>query len=203
MVTSETAMTRFLLFFATGNSHKVAEVKSLLSGYPLILHHLPVKGVEIQADTVAAIAEASALNAAKATGLPLIVEDTGLFIDALTGFPGPYASYVQTTIGNAGILRLLDGVTTRMAEFRSTVAFCDPHGQPVSFTGVVAGCITRCERGRRGFGFDPIFEPTEGGGRTLAEMKMAAKNMISHRGKAIRAFVEWYEEHCTRLLKTL
>jgi XTP/dITP diphosphohydrolase len=203
MVTSDTAMTWYLLFFATGNPHKVAEVKSLLSAYPLILLHLPVKGTEIQADTVTAIAEASARNAARTTGLPLIVEDTGLFIDALTGFPGPYASYVQTTIGNTGVLKLLDGVVTRTAEFRSTVAFCEPHGQPVSFTGVVEGRITRRGRGRLGFGFDPIFEPTGGGGRTLAEMEMAVKNRVSHRGLAVRAFAEWYVERCTRPLKPL
>jgi XTP/dITP diphosphohydrolase len=197
LVTSDTAVTQYLLFFATGNPHKVAEVTRVLSEYPLILHPLPVKGAEIQADTVTAIAKASAVNAARTTDLPLIVEDTGLFIDALTGFPGPYASYVQATIGNAGVLRLLDGVATRTATFRSTVAFCEPHGRPVSFTGVAEGRIARRVRGRHGFGFDPIFEPTGGEGRTLAEMEMAAKNRVSHRGRAVRAFAEWYVERCT------
>lgn len=203
MVPADPAATRHLLFFATGNPHKVAEVTRLLSTYPLILHQLPVKGAEIQADTVTAIAEASARAAARAAGLPLIVEDSGLFIDALTGFPGPYASYVLATIGNAGVLRLLEGVAARTAEFRSTVAFCEPHGQPVSFTGVIEGRIARRGRGRFGFGFDPIFEPTGGGGRTLAEMGMAAKNRVSHRGHAVRAFAEWYLGRCAHPLKPL
>ena len=149
------------------------------------------------------LSQARPRRAARATGLPLIVEDTGLFIDALTGFPGPYAAYVLNTIGNAGILQLLDGFTSRTAEFRSTVAFCEPHGHPVSFNGIVEGRIALQGRGRHGFGFDPIFEPMGSDGRTLAEMEMAEKNQVSHRGRAVRAFAEWYVGRCSHPFKTL
>ena len=192
---SKTQKKSFSLLFATGNPHKVEEVKLILGDYPIEIKCADVKGREIQAETVEEIAEASALQAFKKIGKPLFVEDTGLFIEALSGFPGPFASYVHRTIGIAGVLKLLKGVADRRAEFRSAVAFCASEVKPVCFLGIALGRISREERGIHGFGFDPIFEPDGGGDRTFAEMTIDEKNTYSHRACAVRKFVEWYIKH--------
>ena len=88
---------------------------------------------------------------------PLIVDDTGFSIDALNGFPGPYAAYVLNTIGNTGILKLMEGVTDRRARFTTAIAYADEQGIQV-FTGTIEGRITTSPRGSGGFGYDPIFE---------------------------------------------
>ena len=85
-----------------------------------------VKAMEIQDENLENIAKASAIDAAKKCGLPVIVEDAGLFIEALNGFPGPYSSYVNKTIGVGGILKLMNNVKDRSAYFLSAVAFYDP-----------------------------------------------------------------------------
>ncbi|MDQ1280972.1 MAG: XTP/dITP diphosphohydrolase [Thermoproteota archaeon] len=180
------------LFFATGNSNKVEEVREILSDYYIRIESADVKGIEIQADTVEEIARASAKTAALKEGKPIFVEDTGFFIEALKGFPGPYASYVDRTIGRKGVLRLLDRVGNRKAEFKSAIAFCMPNKETVCFTGSVSGRISFEERGTFGFGFDPIFEPDGGGKKTFAEMTIKEKNYFSHRARAVGKFVDWY-----------
>jgi len=183
------------LLFATGNPHKVEEVKLILRYYPIEIKRTDVKGREIQAETVEEIAEASALQTFKKIGKPIFAEDTGLFIEALNGFPGPFAAYVYRTIGIAGVLKLLKGVADRRAEFRGAVAFCAPEVKPICFLGTALGRISREERGIHGFGFDPIFEPDGGGDKTFAEMTIDEKNAYSHRACAVRKFMEWYINH--------
>lgn len=182
---------RALIYFATGNRHKVEEVKYALKGYLLEVKQIDVKGSEIQAERVEEIAENSALRAANTSKLPVIVEDTGLFIDALNDFPGPYASYVHKTLGIEGILKLLKDVKNREATFRSAVAFSDSRNT-ASFVGESLGIITAEARGEQGFGFDPIFEPCDGAGKTFAEMELEEKCAISHRARAVRKFADWY-----------
>jgi XTP/dITP diphosphohydrolase len=116
-----------------------------------------------------------------------IVDDTGLFIDALKGFPGVWSAYAQKTIGNKGILKLMEGVEDRGAEFRCCIG-CDLNGERTVVTGVCRGYITDSERGTDGFGFDPIFSPD--GKLTFAEMPIDEKNGISHRGNAVRLLIE-------------
>lgn len=183
------------LFFATGNMHKVEEVRLILKDYSLKVEQVNVKGVEIQADKVEEVARASAMAAAQTEGIPIFVEDTGLFLEALNGFPGPYASYVHATIGRRGVLKLLNGVENRKAEFKSAVAFCSPKEEPVCFIGYVIGRISFEERGVQGFGYDSIFEPDGGRGKTFAEMNADEKNIYSHRARAIKKFADWYLEH--------
>ena len=84
-----------------------------------------MKGDEIQSDSLKEIAKSSVINAYKRTHLPIFVEDAGLFIDALNGFPGPYAAYVYKTIHNSGILNLMENTKDRQAEFQSVIAYCD------------------------------------------------------------------------------
>jgi XTP/dITP diphosphohydrolase len=171
----------------TGNKNKAAEVVAFFSG---IIEVVPVSlnCIEPQTNSVEDIARAKAKQAYAVLNVPLIVDDTGLFIDALSGFPGPYAAYVQETVGNSGVLRLMEDKETRNAHFTTAVAYADATGIWV-FSGRVDGMITTSERGMEGFGYDPIFAI---GSRTLAEMSMTEKNDISHRARALAAFRDWY-----------
>jgi XTP/dITP diphosphohydrolase len=97
-------------------------------------------------------------------------------------------------LGNEGILKLMAGESDRMAEFRSAVGYCEPGQKPKIFTGKVEGTITLDAKGAQGFGFDPIFSPREGDGRTFAEISTAEKNNFSHRARAIERFFRWYKQ---------
>jgi len=183
-----------LIFFATKNVNKFNEARRILAEYSISVAMIRAKTLEVQDDNIERIAEISAMNAAKETNLPVIVEDTGLFVEALNGFPGPYSSYVYRTIGIRGLLKLLWGVEERKAYFKSVVAFCNPEEKVKHFHGVVYGKIAEEAKGSGGFGFDPIFEPNEEPGKTFAEMTIEEKNRFSHRARALRKFAEWYKE---------
>ncbi|MEM2914689.1 MAG: XTP/dITP diphosphatase [Candidatus Bathyarchaeia archaeon] len=182
-----------LIFFATGNIHKFNEARKLLAEYNIATAMLKIKTIEIQDNDLENIARTRALEAANKSYLPIIVEDAGLFVDALNGFPGPYSSYVYLTIGKEGILKLLNGCENRKACFRSVVAFCISKNFLKCFHGVAEGRIANKVRGKSGFGFDPIFEPIEYPGKTFGEMTLDEKNKYSHRVKALRKFAEWYK----------
>ncbi|MEM3760448.1 MAG: XTP/dITP diphosphatase [Candidatus Bathyarchaeia archaeon] len=186
------------IFFATNNINKFNEARRVLAEYKIAVGMVRVKTFEIQSESLEEIAKASAIDAFKNFNLPLITEDAGLFIEALNGFPGPYAAYVYKVIGNNGILKLMENVKNRRAKFQSTIAYCSSKSEPpLCFKGEVAGVITKEERrGNSGFGFDPIFEPLDGGGKTFAEMTVEEKNRYSHRAEALRKFAEWYKRKC-------
>lgn len=181
-----------VVFFVTSNVHKFNEARLVLAEHRIAIALLKVKKVEVQDDNVENIAKASALDAVKKCKLPLIVEDAGLFVEALNGFPGPYSSHVYRTIGTKGILKLMENVEKRDAYFQSVVAFCGPEELPKCFHGKVEGRISLEERGSSGFGFDPIFELSASSNKTFAEMAIAEKNKYSHRAQALRKFVRWY-----------
>jgi XTP/dITP diphosphohydrolase len=180
------------LIFVTGNRHKFEEVSEIAAkhGIKLEMRDLPCE--EIQADELEEIASQSAVDACTLLGKPCFVEDAGLFVRALGGFPGPYSNYVFRKIGNDGLLKLMANVKDRRAEFRSAIGYCEPDSKPVIFSGMVRGKITPRARGSHGFGFDPIFLAERGGGRTFAEMKTTKKNELSHRAQAIEKFLKWY-----------
>jgi len=181
-----------LAFFVTSNVHKFNEARLILAEYKVATAMLKMEAVEIQDDNLENIAKASATDATKNCKLPIIVEDAGLFIEALNGFPGPYSSYVYRSIGTRGILKLMENVNKRDAHFQSVVAFAGPEETPSCFHGKAEGKITREERGKLGFGFDPVFESSGGGKRTFAEMTTTEKNQHSHRAEALRKFAKWY-----------
>ena len=116
---------RKVVFFATGNINKFNEARSILSQHGLAVGMLKLKGDEIQSESLKEIAEKSVKNAYQRCRLPIFVEDAGLFIDALSGFPGPYAAYVYHTIHNSGILKLMENIADRHAKFQSVIAYCD------------------------------------------------------------------------------
>jgi XTP/dITP diphosphohydrolase len=184
-----------VIFFATNNVNKFNEARKVLDEYGIAVGMLRVKSLEIQSDSLEEIAEASVADAFMEANLPVIVEDAGLFVEALSGFPGPYAAYVYRTIGNKGLLRLMDKVENRKAEFKSVIAYLSKGLEyPTCFHGEVVGEIAKEGKrgeGSSGFGFDPIFSPS-GCSRTFAEMTAAEKNVLSHRAEALRKFAEWY-----------
>ncbi|MFQ6081253.1 MAG: XTP/dITP diphosphatase [Candidatus Bathyarchaeia archaeon] len=179
-------------FFVTSNVQKFNEARRVLAEYRVATALLRIKALEIQDNNIESIAKASAIDAVEKCSLPIIVEDAGLFIEALNGFPGPYSSYVHRTIGNRGVLQLMENVEKRDAYFHSVVAFCSPQEPPKCFHGKVRGKISQKERGNLGFGFDPIFKPSGGRGKTFAEMTTTQKNRYSHRARALRRFARWY-----------
>ena len=164
----------------------------MLAEYKVATAMLKIGTVEIQDDSIETIAKATATEAAKRCSLPVIVEDAGLFINVLNGFPGPYSSYVYRTIGTEGILKLLKNTESRDAIFHSVVAFCSLGEPPSCFHGKAKGKISLQTRGKLGFGFDPIFEPSTSSGKTFAEITLMEKNRHSHRAEALRKFAGWY-----------
>ena len=179
------------LTFATSNEGKVREARTILAPFGLEVEPLDGKGVEIQADTVSEVAAFSARAASRRFDRALFVEDAGLFVRALHGFPGPSSSYVFRTVGIDGLLSLLERAGSRGASFRSAVAYCEPDGEPVVFEGEVAGTILSSPSGRNGFGFDPVFLPS-GGARSFGELTLEEKCLVSHRGEAMRKLASWY-----------
>jgi XTP/dITP diphosphohydrolase len=187
-----------VVFFATGNINKFNEARHILGQFGIAVGMLRLKGDEIQSDRLEDIAQTSVIYAYKQCRLPIFVEDAGLFIDALDGFPGPYAAYVYRTIHNSGILKLMQNIAERKAKFQSVIAYTDDQTacEPMCFDGEVKGEITSIERkeqGKSGFGFDPIFQPN-GSQKTFAEMTIEEKNCYSHRAMAIRNFAEWFKK---------
>ncbi len=186
-----------LAFFVTSNIHKFNEARSILATCKVATAMLNIDTIEIQDDNLETIAKTTATDAAKKSGLPIIVEDAGLFIKALKGFPGPYSSYVYRTIGTRGILKLMKDMDERDAQFHSTVAFSGPKRSPQCFHGEAEGEISLEERGNSGFGFDPIFQPLDSQ-VTFAEMTTEEKNRYSHRAQALRKFARWYASKSQR-----
>ena len=178
----------------TSNANKAAEVAAYFGGM-LEVEHVALEVPEHRSDDVGEIARGKAEYAYRQLIRPLIVDDTAFCIDALKGFPGPYAAYVLNSIGNAGILKLMEGKTHRSARFITGIAYADERGIRV-FTGQIEGTITFSPRGTNGFGYDPILET---GGKTLAELTMEEKGRISHRARALREFHDWFlTEQCIR-----
>ena len=174
------------VLFASSNKHKYEEAEKILAEFGIKLDYVAIYPLEIQDDSLSKIALQKVLDAYDKCKKPVIVEDDGLFIDSLSGFPGPFSSYVFKTIGNNGILKLMDD--NRDAQFVSIIAFCDSSNEPVLFESKVAGTISKNIQGK-GWGYDPIFIP-EKQNKTYAEL--SEKNKISHRYESLKKFAEWF-----------
>jgi len=186
-----------VVFFATNNINKFNEARWVFSEHKIAVGMLRVKNLEIQSESLEEIAKTSVIVAFRNCNMPVIVEDAGLFVEMLNGFPGPYAAYVYKTIGNAGLLRLMENIKTRKAFFKSVVAYYSADcNSPLCFEGESLGEIINEERrsvNEHGFGFDPIFKPANSN-KTFAEMSITEKNKYSHRAKALHKFAEWYKK---------
>ncbi|MBI2077245.1 MAG: RdgB/HAM1 family non-canonical purine NTP pyrophosphatase [Euryarchaeota archaeon] len=177
--------------FVTTNPGKIEEARARLGPRGVDVRPHAARPTELQADTLEEVARHKAESVRGRAPAPYFVEDAGLFVDALGGFPGVYSRHAFDTIGCRGILRLLAGVPARRraARFRAVIAYADRGGRLHLFEGTVKGRITARPRGGNGFGFDPIFEP-HGLDRTFAELGTAEKGQASHRGRALDALAK-------------
>jgi XTP/dITP diphosphohydrolase len=184
---------------ASANPDKVKEIVAVLSAaLPVELLPRPdgVPDVVEDADTLVGNARLKARALVAATGIAAVADDTGLEVDALGGAPGVYsaryagadATYADNV---AELLRALAAVegdgADRRARFKTVALVAFPDGTEVWAEGVLPGTIATAARGANGFGYDPVFVPEGGGGRTFAEMEPAEKDAVSHRGRAFRA----------------
>ncbi len=190
------------LVCASANPDKVAEIAQLLDGLvDLVPRPDSVPDVVEDADTLVGNARLKASAICDATGEPAVSDDTGLEVDHLGGAPGVwtarFAGEGATYADNrAKMLSVLDGVAApgRTARFRTVVMVRWPDGTELVCDGVCEGTIAEAERGARGFGYDPLFIPADGDGRTFAEMTDDEKHAVSHRGRAFRALVDALRE---------
>jgi len=184
------------LCFITSNAGKILEAKQKLSvmGIDVIQKNLGYP--EIQAINLEDVAVYGVKHVQKIFNQPFILEDAGLFIDGLDGFPGVFSAYVFHTIGCEGILKLLEDLTDktqRKAVFRSVYAYGEPDKKPRLFLGECVGVISHNIIGDHGFGYDPIFVP-DGHDRTFAQMDADEKNCYSHRGKALDKLLDFFKK---------
>ena len=153
------------------------------------LEHVKTTYPEIQADTLEETIAPGLRWLMERYNRPIMIDDSGLFVDALKGFPGVYSSYVFKTVGCDGILRLMEGVKNRSARFECCIGFLVPGKEPHMSKGVAKGSIAEKKAGTGGFGYDPVFVP-EGYTKTYAQIDIPEKNKISHRGRAIAMFLK-------------
>ncbi len=170
------------MYFITSNRNKFDEAAALLRGVRLRMKSLELR--EIQSISVRDVVKEKAMEAYRVVGMPLLVEDTGLYIESLNGFPGALVKWVLESIGREGVCR----ITGRNRSAYAETCICYTDGKTVKvFSGRAYGKIAVKPRGRSGFGWDPIFVP-EGHKTTFAEMRMEEKNRISHRSRAFHSF---------------
>jgi XTP/dITP diphosphohydrolase len=189
---------RRTIVLATANPDKAREIRTVLADAGVDCELLPrpdaVPDVAETAATLEGNARLKAQALRDATGLPALADDTGLEVDALGGAPGVFSARFAgedaTYADNVELLlqEMKSALrASRTARFRTVVVLCDPDGSELVARGAVEGVIAETPRGEHGFGYDPIFVPAGGRGRTFAELTAAEKDSISHRGRALRA----------------
>jgi XTP/dITP diphosphohydrolase len=152
--------------YVTGNWAKIASAKKALEPIGYVVENIKMETPEIQADDVTEVAKYSAKWACEQLKKPVLKNDSGLFIEALKGFPGVYTHYVDDTIGEDGVLKLLEGVKNRKAYFKEAIAYCEPGKEPIVFEGYTRGTIATKKEGKYGWTWDFVFIP-EGEDKTL------------------------------------
>ncbi|AFZ73549.1 RdgB/HAM1 family non-canonical purine NTP pyrophosphatase [Natronobacterium gregoryi] len=179
-----------LVRFVTGNEGKAREAQEYLDGITAV-ERVEYDYTEIQSDSLEEIATRGARESfEELSGTePVLVGDTGMFVDTLGGFPGPYSAYVEDTVGVERLWRLASEEDDHRARFRTVLGYADAD-RTETFEGELVGTLVP-PRGDGGFGYDPIFEYN---GQTLAEMDVEEKNAISHRGRALATFADWYAD---------
>ena len=186
---------------ASANPKKAGEIAEILGDRIALVPRPPeVPDVVEDADTFEGNARLKAVALVDATGLAALADDSGLQVDALGGEPGVFsARYAGEGASDADnvatLLAALEAagatdLASRTARFRAVLVLRRPDGAEVVTEGVVEGTIAPTPRGGGGFGYDPVFVPDDGAGRTFAEMDAAAKHAISHRGRSLRALLD-------------
>lgn len=186
------------LVCASANPGKVAEIADLLAGLVTLLPRPDdVPDVVEDSGTLVGNARLKALAICAAAGAPAVADDTGLEVDALDGAPGVETAHfagmgcsdAENRARLLAELAHLPDPADRRARFRTVVMVAWPDGRELVVEGVCEGTIALGERGERGFGYDALFVPAEGDGRTFAEMSLADKQAVSHRARALRALL--------------
>lgn len=189
------------LVIATNNAGKAREYCEMLAPFGVTVKTLadfPRFAIDECGTSFEENALIKARTAVAKLDLPVLADDSGLVVDALNGAPGVhsarYAGDHDDAANNAKLLRELTGVpaTQRTAHFHTTIVALKPDGAKLETSGRVEGQILTQPRGQNGFGYDPLFMPKEFPGRSMAELTPAEKNQISHRGRALRAFMEQF-----------
>jgi XTP/dITP diphosphohydrolase len=178
------------IVFVTGNKGKLREARDILTAKGIEVIQNSGGYPELQEDELEPIAAYGARWTAEKLGMPVMVDDSGLFIKTLNGFPGPYSAFVEEHLGNKKVLKLMEGEEDRTAVFKSVIGYCEPGEEARVFAGTVEGKIAFEERGTGGFGYDPIFEYK---GMTFGELGDEEKNKVSHRRRALDKFYEWLD----------
>jgi XTP/dITP diphosphohydrolase len=188
-----------IIYFITGNTHKFKEITKLFQKEELDydLKQKTTATIEIQAPSIKEVALFK-LNSIKTIfNNSYFIEDAGFFIDVpLNGFPGVYSKFVLKTIGNEGILKLINDYGNSAAHFEAVIAlYFQPLNKIFTFEGSVEGKVSKEIRGISGFGYDPIFIPNEFPNNTFGELTIEEKNSISHRAKAWEKMLMFLREH--------
>ena len=187
------------IYFITGNNNKFMEVKDIFKSEDVRfnLREKNLMPIEIQAESVREVALYKLNSVRNKVKESFFIEDAGFFVDKpLKGFPGVYSSYIFKTIGNEGVLKLINNFNQTKAHFSAVFAlYLKPLEKIFLFEGNVNGKISEKVIGEGGFGFDPIFIPDAIPDRTFAELSMEEKNNISHRGQALRLLIKFLKEN--------
>jgi XTP/dITP diphosphohydrolase len=187
------------IYFVSNNFHKYSEIKSMLNDklIGLELKFCNQDIIEIQDEKIEKIAMQKAKSAYNIIKKPIIIEDDGLFINSLNGFPGQYSKFIFKSIGNKGIIRLLKGSSDRSAFFKSIFVYNDGIIAKVFYgkiNGKISSTITQ-----GGWGYDPIFIPLNRNnqkGITFAKLSQTnKKNELSHRRIAFYKFIKWFNQN--------
>lgn len=198
-----------MIVLATRNSNKVREFREILSDFKIELRSLddfgPIPEAIEDGDSFDENAYKKAIHTAKILGIPAIADDSGLSVDALDGRPGVYSARyagpdASDDLNCKKLLEELKGVDNRTAHFHCVISIAVPSGPALTYEGTCDGVILEEKRGKSGFGYDPLFYFEEFG-KTFAELSMAEKNKVSHRGKALTDFknelpqvLKWLEQ---------
>tara|TARA_B100001167_G_scaffold180755_1_gene137278 strand:+ start:1840 stop:2400 length:561 start_codon:yes stop_codon:yes gene_type:complete len=176
------------LFFASSNEHKFKEVQRILSNLGVNIKLFKTTLEEIQSNSLNEIAKRKAIDAFTKIQKPILIEDDGLFINSLNGFPGPYSSYAYDTIRNKGIIQLLQNSEHRDAKFVAIIAYYNGIDEVKLFESSIPGKISK-EIEKGGWGYDPIFIP-DGESKTYANV--LDKDKFSHRSASLKKFSDWF-----------
>jgi XTP/dITP diphosphohydrolase len=199
-----------ILVIATRNAGKTAEIRALLADFPVTIKNLddfgPIPEVIEDGDTFDANAYKKASFTARVLGYPALSDDSGLVVDALDGAPGVHSA--RWSGPNASddqrcrkLLTELENQSNRSAAFECVISIAVPAGPALTYEGRCEGTITRAPAGSNGFGYDPVFfyPPLE---KTFAQLTMAEKGRVSHRGKALQQcreefdkIIKWIDRH--------
>lgn len=155
-----------VITYVTGNWAKIDSARQILEPLGYTIDNIKIETPEIQADDVTEVAKYSAKWASEKLNKAVLKNDSGLFVNVLNGFPGVYTHYVDDTIGEDGLLKLMEGLEDRTAYFKEAIAYCEPGNDPIVFEGITKGRIDTKKSGTYGWSWDFIFIP-DGEEKTL------------------------------------